>query len=177
VIEQKENFIEGPAIFAIRHESIWETLILIQEFNQPIFILKKELLKIPLFGAMAKKVGTISIDRDNGARSLINIVGKVSEAIKNGHPVIIFPEGTRMASGETTPLKRGIALLYKKANCPVVPVIHNAGQFWPRHGFIKKPGIVVVRFLPPIAPGLSGEEFMNQLNDVFCGEVEKFNNK
>jgi 1-acyl-sn-glycerol-3-phosphate acyltransferase len=87
--------------------------------------------------------------------------------------VVIFPEGTRMACGEYAPLKKGISLFYKKADCPVVPVIHNSGRFWPRRGFVKKPGVVVVKFLDPILPGLSKDEFIDKLNYVFSTEIEK----
>jgi len=170
--ENEENILSEPAIYAIRHESAWETLILIHKFRQPIFILKEELLKVPLFGTLSRKAGTIAIDRAHGAKSLIKTVEKVKEAVKNGHPVIIFPEGTRMASGEYVPLKRGIALFYKTCNCPVVPVVHNSGRFWPRRGFIKKPGTVTVKFLAPINSGLSKDEFMNRLNDIFRTEME-----
>jgi 1-acyl-sn-glycerol-3-phosphate acyltransferase len=173
VVENENNILKEPAIYAIRHESTWETLTLISKFHRPIFILKKELLDIPLFGVLSKKAGTIAIDRSNGTRSLIDVLEKVERAIGNGHPVIIFPEGTRMQHGVYVPLKRGISLFYKKANCAVVPVIHNAGRFWPRRGFIKKPGVITVKFLDPIAPGLSKDEFMDKLNQTFITEIEK----
>jgi 1-acyl-sn-glycerol-3-phosphate acyltransferase len=173
VVENEKNILKEPAIYAIRHESTWETLVLISKFKEPIFVLKEELLKIPLFGALSKKVGTIAVDRENGTRSLMEAVGKVQAAVAAGHPVIIFPEGTRMAHGECVPLKRGIALFYKKAGCPVVPVVHNSGKFWPRRGFVKKSGVVTVKFLAPIAPGLSKDEFMDKLNDAFSSELKK----
>jgi 1-acyl-sn-glycerol-3-phosphate acyltransferase len=172
-VEREENILEEPAIYAVRHESIWETLVLIQKFFEPIFVLKEELLKIPFFGALSSAAGTIAIDRNNGARSLMDMVGKVELAIRSGHAVVIFPEGTRMASGETISLKRGIALFYSRCNCPVVPVIHNSGRFWPRRGFLKKPGTISVKFLDPILPGLSKDEFMDKLNRIFYSEVKK----
>jgi 1-acyl-sn-glycerol-3-phosphate acyltransferase len=173
VVEGENNLLKEPAIYAIRHESTWETLVLISKFKEPIFVLKEELLKIPLFGILSKKAGTIAVDRDNGTKSLMKALGKVEAAIASGHPVIIFPEGTRMAHGEYVPLKRGIALFYSKANCQVVPVIHNSGRFWPRRGFIKKPGVITVKFLDPIAPGLSKNEFMDKLNGAFSSELKK----
>jgi 1-acyl-sn-glycerol-3-phosphate acyltransferase len=173
VVENENNILKEPAIYAIRHESTWETLMLISKFHEPIFILKKELLNIPLFGVLSQKAGTIAIDRDHGTRSLIGVLEKVEKAIRNGHPVIIFPEGTRMQHGVYVQLKRGISLFYKKANCSVVPVIHNAGRFWPRRGFIKKPGMITVKFLDPIAPGLSKDEFMDKLNQTFSVEIGK----
>ena len=172
-IINEENILKEPAIYAIRHESIWETLILIHKFEKPVFVLKEELLKIPLFGTLSKKAGAISIDRNNGVKSLKSIVGQVKAAITQGHPVVIFPEGTRMPSGVYAPLKRGIALFYKKANCRVVPIIHNSGQFWPRRRFIKRPGMIIVKIVNPIVPGLSSNEFIDKLNDVFSEEVKK----
>ncbi|MDR2645730.1 MAG: 1-acyl-sn-glycerol-3-phosphate acyltransferase [Holosporaceae bacterium] len=173
IVENEENILREPAIYAIRHESVWETLVLIYKFKEPIFVLKEELLNIPLFGALSRKAGTISIDRNKGAESLKNAISQVTEAVVRGHPVIIFPEGTRMAYGEYAPLKRGIALFYKKTNCRVVPVIHNAGNFWPRRKFVKKQGTIVVKFLNPIIPGLTDNEFMNRLNNVFSSEIKK----
>jgi 1-acyl-sn-glycerol-3-phosphate acyltransferase len=173
VVENEENILPGPVIYAIRHESIWETLILISRFENPVFVLKEELLKIPLFGAMSKKAGAIAIDRNNGARTLVDAIGKVEDSLVNGHPVIIFPEGTRMTSGEHISLKRGIVWFYEKANCPVVPVIHNSGKFWPRRGFLKKPGTIAVKFHNPINPGLSRDQFMDKLNEIFSQEIER----
>jgi 1-acyl-sn-glycerol-3-phosphate acyltransferase len=173
IVENEENILQEPAIYAIRHESVWETLILIHKFKEPIFVLKEELLNIPLFGALSRKAGTISIDRNKGAESLKNAIGQVTEAVAQGHPVIIFPEGTRMVYGEYAPLKRGIALFYKKTNCRVVPVIHNAGSLWPRRKFIKKQGTIVVKFLNPIIPGLTDDEFMDRLNNVFSSEIKR----
>ncbi|MDR1561361.1 MAG: 1-acyl-sn-glycerol-3-phosphate acyltransferase [Holosporaceae bacterium] len=173
IVENEENLLNEPAIYAIRHESAWETLILIHKFEEPIFILKKELLNVPLFGTLARKAETIEIDRENGVETLVNAVHKVEKLISEGHPIIIFPEGTRASPGKYIPIKRGIALFYKKTNCPVVPVIHNSGTFWPRHGFIKKPGKIRVKFLSPIAPGLSPNVFISKLNDMFGSEIEK----
>ncbi|MDR0677739.1 MAG: 1-acyl-sn-glycerol-3-phosphate acyltransferase [Holosporaceae bacterium] len=170
---ENEHLIKNSAIYAIRHESTWETLILIQKFQKPIFVLKEELLKIPLFGIMSKKTGTVAIKRSEGVRSLMNALKAVKASLSEGHPVIIFPEGTRVVSGKYVPLKRGIALFYQKANCPVIPIIHNSGRFWPRRGFIKKPGTITLRILEPIAPGLSQEEFLEKLNAVFGEEVRR----
>ncbi|MDR2724329.1 MAG: 1-acyl-sn-glycerol-3-phosphate acyltransferase [Holosporaceae bacterium] len=173
IVENEKNILQEPAIYAIRHESVWETLILINRFKEPIFLLKEELLRIPIFGALAKKAGAIAIDRNNGVKSLKEIVEQVKVSISQRHPVIIFPEGTRMAFGEFSNLKRGIALIYRKTGCPVVPVIHNSGRFWPRRRFIKRSGTIVVKFLDPIMPGLTNDEFMNKLNCIFSTEIKK----
>ena len=150
---------------------------MIHKFQHPVFILKKELLDIPFFGGLSKKVGSISVNRKNGAKALINAAREVENALKQGYQVIIFPEGTRSATGEHTEIKRGIALFYKRNTCPVIPIIHNSGKFWPRRGFLKKSGTVSVKILPQIPAGLSQDEFMTQLNSVFYNEIENLKNK
>ena len=172
-IENKENMINSPVIFAMRHESTWETLILIHNFKKPIFVLKQELLDIPLFGYLSREAGSIPVDRSNGARSLMDAARSVEQAVNSGHHVIIFPEGTRVRHGIHAELKRGISFFYKRTNCPVVPVVHNSGKFWPRHGFFKKSGNISVIICDPIQPGLSTQDFMQKLNDVFYDKVEK----
>jgi len=172
-IENPHNILNSPAIYAVRHESTWETLILIHKFHNPIFVVKKELLNIPVFGSFSKKVGTIGIDRELGVKSLIDAVKQVYAAVINNHPVVIFPEGTRLSTGTYSGIKRGIALFYQKANCPVIPVIHNSGKFWPRRGFLKNPGNITLKFLDPIQPGLSQDEFLDKLNSDFRSEIER----
>ncbi|MDR1375413.1 MAG: 1-acyl-sn-glycerol-3-phosphate acyltransferase [Holosporaceae bacterium] len=172
-IANEENLLQEPAIYALRHESTWETLILIHKFKDPIFILKEELLRIPLFGTLSRKAETIAVDRNHGMKALIYAARRVERSIKEGHHVVIFPEGTRSSPGEYVSLKRGIAMFYERSNCSVVPVVHNAGTFWPRRGFIKRPGKIIVSFLPPIAAGLSRDEFMDKLNEAFRQEIEK----
>ncbi|GHU16569.1 1-acyl-sn-glycerol-3-phosphate acyltransferase [Alphaproteobacteria bacterium] len=172
IIENEQNILSEPAIYAVRHESVWETLVLIYMFKEPIFVLKKELLKVPLFGILSKMAGSIEVDRDSGTKSLVDVAKRIEKTISDGHPVIIFPEGTRVPTGEHMEIKRGIAFFYSKSNCAVVPVVHNSGKFWPRRGFLKIPGNITVKFLDPIPPGLSRDEFMNRLNDVFYSEIE-----
>jgi 1-acyl-sn-glycerol-3-phosphate acyltransferase len=173
VTENEPPELSKPVIYAVRHESVWETLVLIHKFNHPIMVLKKELLDIPFFGSLARKAGTIDVDRKNGAKTLIDAARRVEKAIANGHPIIIFPEGTRVPTGEHAQIKRGIAFFYKTNNCPVIPVIHNSGKFWPRRGFVKKPGSITVKFLDPIRPGLTPDEFVDKLNQAFYSEIER----
>lgn len=172
-IINKGNIIKGPAIYVIRHESTWETLVMIHFFKEPIFILKKELLDIPLFGSLSKAARVIAIDRAEGVKSLIKITKKAEEALTRGHPVILFPEGTRVAAGEHVPIKRGVSMFYKRTQYPIIPIVHNAGSFWPRHGFIKKTGEITIKVLEPIKKGLSTDQFMDTLNQIFYDEVEK----
>ncbi len=171
-IENPQNIIDGRVIYAIRHESMWETIALMFLFKKPVFVLKKELRSIPIFGYLADKVYSIFVDRENGAKALIETAHKVSDVLDLGCQVIIFPEGTRLHSGEYKPLKRGIALFYKKSDCSVVPVVHNAGNFWPRHSFKKNPGTITIKFLNPIAPNLPSDQFMDKLNEIFFTELK-----
>jgi 1-acyl-sn-glycerol-3-phosphate acyltransferase len=133
-------------------------------------------LYIPLFGRLAKRAKTIAIDRENGVQAMITALKSMQEHINNGHPIIVFPEGTRVTTGECVEIKRGIAFFYKKINCPVVPIIHNSGKFWPRHGFFKKPGIITVRVMKPLESGLTVDEFMNRLTNIFHVEIKKLRN-
>lgn len=171
-IEGEDKLNQRGVIYAMRHESTWETLVLIHYFEHPIFVMKKELFSIPIFGAMAKKSGAIPVDREDRVHALRIVLDRIKYYISQGRTVIIFPEGTRMPTGVFNPLRRGIALFYGVANCPVIPVIHNAGRFWPRHGFIKYPGVISMKVLPPILPGLPHDVFIQKLNNIFRREVE-----
>lgn len=178
VIENKQYLkTDGRVIFASRHESMWETLAFISLFSKPVFVMKKELHDIPLFGQLADKVNSIYVDREHGLKAIIEVSRQISEALDRGCQVIIFPEGTRMPSGEFVPLKRGISLFYKKNNCKVVPIIHNSGKFWARRSFKKNPGTITVKFMEPIEPGLPQDEFMDKLNSIFQTEISKLENK
>jgi len=174
-IDASEKLSEQGVIYAVRHESAWETLELIHMFDHPIFVMKKELFSIPIFGAMAKKSGAIAVDRDDGVKALTSALKQIKEKINQGHSIVIFPEGTRMPTGVFKDLKRGIALFYRSTNCKVIPVVHNSGKFWPARGFIKYPGTIKLRVFPAIETGLNQNEFLAKLNDIFRSEVEKLN--
>ncbi len=167
----------GRVIFASRHESMWETIVFISLFPRPVFVMKKELHDIPLFGRLADKVHSIFVDREHGLKAIIDVSRQISVALDEGRQVIIFPEGTRMPCGEFVPLKRGISLFYKRGNCKVVPIIHNSGKFWARRSFRKNPGMVTVKLVEPIESGLSPDEFMDRLNSIFRTEISKLENK
>lgn len=172
-IDGAENIGQKPAIYAMRHESAWETLMLVHKFEQPIFVMKKELFSIPIFGPMARKSGAISIDREHGVQALTSALKQIKERVAEGHEVVIFPEGTRMPAGKFSGIKRGIALFYRVANCPVIPIVHNSGKFWPPRGFIKHPGTIKMKVFPAIQPGLPQDEFMKKLNDTFRTGIEE----
>lgn len=168
---------DKACIFAVRHESTWETLILIHLFFRPVFVLKKQLIDVPFFGYMCSKLGMIAVDRDDGVKSLVQSSLSVKKMIESGHDVVIFPEGTRVKNGEFVPLKRGISLFYKKCNVDVIPIILNSGKFWPRRSFKKKSGTITVKVLKPIAPGYSADEFFSTLEKCFEVEIKQMNSQ
>jgi 1-acyl-sn-glycerol-3-phosphate acyltransferase len=158
-----ENLPKGPAIIAAKHQSAWETLFLSRRLNRPAFILKRELLMIPLFGWFIRKVGMIAVDRAGKAAALKKMVRDANDAFAQGRQIIIFPEGTRVAPGTHRPYQPGIAALYGQLNVPVIPVALNSGLYWGRQAWVKKPGKIRIQYLPPIPPGLSRKTFMAEL--------------
>jgi 1-acyl-sn-glycerol-3-phosphate acyltransferase len=158
-----ENLPAMPAVYAAKHQSAWETLFLSRYLGFPAFVLKKELLSIPLFGWFLKKAGMIAVDRKAGASALRSMARQATETLESGRSILIFPEGTRVAPGQTRPYQPGVAALYTQQKVPVVPVALNSGLYWGRRAFIKKPGTIVVEFLPPIPPGLDRKTLMREL--------------
>ncbi|MGH6891658.1 MAG: lysophospholipid acyltransferase family protein, partial [Dongiaceae bacterium] len=160
-----ENLPSGPAIIAVKHQSAWETLFLSRRLNRPAFVLKRELLMIPLFGWFIRKVGMIAVDRAGKAAALKKMVRDANDAFAQGRQIIIFPEGTRVAPGEHKPYQPGIAALYGQLGVPVIPVALNSGLYWGRKAWVKKPGRIAIRYLPPIPPGLGRRAFMAELEN------------
>lgn len=151
-------------LFASKHQSMFETIYFNQLFYNPAYILKKELLSIPLFGTYLKKLGMIAIDRSQGIQSLRYVNEQTSEYVEK-RPVIIFPEGTRTAYKDQPDLKPGIFSMYKSLNKPVVPISLNSGYCWPKNNKIKS-GEIIIEFKEPIQPGLSKKEFLDQLKNA-----------
>lgn len=165
-IQGKENWKGEPAIFASKHQSALETSIIqVLAFNSAI-ILKKELLYIPFFGQVIWKAGIIPIDRSKGRNVLPQLIGGTKKFLKAGRCLFMFPEGKRRPLDEPTSLRPGIGVLYKETNVPVYPVALNTGAVWRRRSFLKKPGKIIYRVLPPIQPGLSREDFLKTLTNV-----------
>ena len=168
-VRGRENIPAGPVIYAVKHQSAWETVAFNVILPDIAFVLKKELLRIPLFGWYLKKMKNIAVDRSAGASALKDLVAQAKQLVADKRSVLIFPQGTRMASGDkTSPYLPGIAALYTNLDIPVVPVALNSGMFWRRHGFLKNQGVITVEFLPAIAPGLNRREFMKEL----AGRIE-----
>jgi 1-acyl-sn-glycerol-3-phosphate acyltransferase len=158
-----ENLPGIPAIYAVKHQSAWETLFLSRYLDYPAFVLKKELLSIPLFGWFMQKTGMIAVDRKAGASALRGMARQAAETLESGRSILIFPEGTRVAPGQSRPYQPGVAALYTQLKVPVVPVALNSGLYWGRRAFIKQPGTIVVEILPPIPPGLDRKALMKEL--------------
>ena len=161
-----EKIPTGPLLVASKHQSMWETFALLQFFDQPLFILKRELTWIPFFGWYLIKANMIGIDRSAGGRSLLQMTRRAGEAVRRGRQLIIFPEGTRTPVGATPNYKTGIAQIYVDCGVNCLPVALNSGLFWPRRTFMRYPGTLVVEFLDPLPPGLSRREFLRRVSDV-----------
>lgn len=150
----------GPLIVASKHQSMWETFALLQFFDQPLYILKRELTWIPLFGWYLVKCDMIGVNRAAGGRALIAMARRAGEEIRRGRQLIIFPEGTRTPVGAPPQYKTGVAQIYVDSGVTCVPVALNSGLFWPRRSFLRYPGTLVVEFLDPLPAGLSRREFI-----------------
>ncbi len=161
-------------LVAAKHMSMWDTIALYLILYDPAVILKQELLGIPFYGWYARKARMIAIDRDAGARALRKMAEAARGVIREGRPVVIFPEGTRKKPGAAPDYKPGVAGLYGQLDVPCVPVALNSGLFWTGPGgFLKKRGRIVVEFLSPIAPGLKRAEFMAVLQERIEGATAK----
>jgi 1-acyl-sn-glycerol-3-phosphate acyltransferase len=148
----------GPALVAIKHQSMFETTEIALILSTPATVMKSELGRIPLWGTLTRAYGIIPVDRDGGGAALRRLLRAAGEAKAEGRPIVIFPEGTRVAPGEAPPLEPGFAGLYRALGLPVVPVALDSGRIWPRRAFVKSPGVVTMRFGEPIPPGLPRRE-------------------
>jgi 1-acyl-sn-glycerol-3-phosphate acyltransferase len=168
-----ENLPRGPAIIACKHQSSWETMAFTLLFPEIAIVLKRELLFIPIVGWAMARAGNIAVARGDGASALRGLVKQAKQALAEGRSIVIFPEGTRVAPGDSRPYQVGVAALYRQLGVPVVPVALNSGVFWGRRKFIKRPGVITVQVLSPIAPGLSRNAFMTMLRDRIETATEK----
>jgi 1-acyl-sn-glycerol-3-phosphate acyltransferase len=156
----------GAVLVAAKHQSTWETFALLTLFDDPTFILKRELLWLPFWGWYARHAGMIPVDRGGGKAVLVAMAAGVRAALAEGRQVIVFPEGTRRAAGAEPSYKYGIAHLYGDCGAPCVPIALNSGLFWPRRRFLRYPGKITVEVLDPIAPGLATDAFFARLKQA-----------
>src|SRR5580704_8072705 len=153
----------GACIIAMKHQSAWDTLILPVVLGDPAIVLKRELLLVPFFGWYAARAGSIAIDRKAGAGALRRMLIKARPAAAAGRPIVIFPEGTRVAPGERRSYQPGVAALYQALALPLVPAAVNSGLYWGRRSFVKRKGRLVLEFLEPIPPGRTRPRLMAEL--------------
>jgi 1-acyl-sn-glycerol-3-phosphate acyltransferase len=155
---------QGPLIVAAKHQSIWETFSLLQFFDQPLYILKRELKWIPLFGWYLSKADMIGVNRQAGGRTLLEMARAAHDEVHRGRQLIIFPEGTRRAVDAEPRYKFGVGQIYADCDVACLPVALNTGLFWGRRQFMRYPGTIIVEFLDPLPPGLPRDEFLNRLS-------------
>jgi 1-acyl-sn-glycerol-3-phosphate acyltransferase len=158
-----ENRPSGPAIVALKHQSAWETIVLLLLLPDAAVVYKRELHLIPLFGWFIRRLEMVPVDRGAGGTAMRGLLRRARACVAQGRIIAVMPEGTRVAPGVRRPYHPGIAALYSDLRLTVVPVALNAGLFWGRRSFIKRPGVITLEFLPPIAPGLDRPTFMAEL--------------
>ena len=165
LIEGKKHLPKKPYIIAIKHQSMWDTIILHLIDKDPAIVMKKELLNIPIYGWYCRKSKMIPIDRSAGLKALKFMLAESNNALKKNRNIIIFPQGTRVLPKQKSPYLPGTYLLYSKLGVTVIPCALNSGLFWPSKGWPKNPGEIKVKYLEPIPPGLSKEEFQDKLQN------------
>lgn len=170
----RENISSQPAVVLCKHQSAWETLALQQLFPRISFVLKRELLRVPFFGWALAQIPIVAIDRASGKDALAQVLEQGSARLAEGFWVVVFPEGTRVAVGTTRRYKVGGAWLAQHAGVPVIPIAHNAGEFWGRNALVKQPGEITVSIGPPIdTTGLKATE-VNALVEAWIeGEMRR----
>ena len=162
-VRGRANLPLGPCLIAMKHQSMWDTLMLPIVLGDPAVVIKRELLLVPFYGWYAARAGSIFVDRKGGAGALRSMVAAAKRAAAAGRPIVIFPQGTRTATGEARPYQPGVAALYQALGLPLVPAAVNSGLYWGRRSFVKRPGRAVMSFLPPIPPGLPRREVLAEL--------------
>jgi 1-acyl-sn-glycerol-3-phosphate acyltransferase len=162
-IRNREKIPSGAIIVAAKHQSAWETFALLPLFDNPFFIVKRELMWLPIFGWLMIKGRMVPVDRGGGSKALNAMTERARAELAKGRQLIIFPEGTRRPAGAEPRYKYGVAQIYAAEGVPCVPVALNSGLFWPRRSILRFPGTVLVEMLDPIAPGLDKDAFFARL--------------
>jgi 1-acyl-sn-glycerol-3-phosphate acyltransferase len=170
-IDGVEHMPSGPAIVAANHQSQWETIALLALLPRPAMVLKKELVRIPVYGWWAARTG-VPVDRGAGSKALRLLRRRTEIHIARGDQIVVFPEGTRGPPGKLGDLQPGVAGMYLVANAPVTPVVHNSGEYWRHPGPAIVPGEITLRFLPPIPPNQPRKAFMPALETALRRNIE-----
>ena len=162
----REKLPARPCIVACKHQSLWETFALFMLLPDPTYVLKRELMWLPLFGWLATKARMIPIDRGSHTKALASMTAAARREAARGRQIVIFPEGTRRPPGAKPRYLPGVAFLYAELGLPCVPIALNSGLFWPRRSLRRHPGTVLVEVLDPIPPGLEKREFLKRLQNA-----------
>ena len=177
IIKGKENIIENKKFFiASSHQSIFETFFLQTIFNSPVFILKKELLMIPIFGWYLKKIGSMSIKRNKVSKENLSFFDDISKQVNSSNrPLIIFPQGTRLPPEDRTPFKKGSGRIYEELKISCQPIAINSGNTWPKKGSKKINTVLTISILKSIEPGLEKIIFLKELENIIYSELDILN--
>ena len=155
----REKIPPGALLVASKHQSFWEAFTLLTLFDDPAFIVKRELMWIPFFGWLLWKADQVPVDRRAKGGAMAGMLESARKELARGRQIVIFPEGTRTAPGAPPAYKSGLATLYAATGAPCLPVALNSGVFWPRRKFLRYPGTIVLEVLDPIPPGLDRQAF------------------
>ena len=174
VVKGKENIITHEKFFiAASHQSMFETFYLQTIFNSPIFILKKELLQIPIFGWYLKKIGSISIKRNKVTKDNLGIIDKIKKLVQNSdRPIIIFPQATRVLPNERISFKKGVGRIYNELGIKCQPVAINSGNVWPKKGSLKTNKLITISILEPVNPGMKPDDFTSTIERKIYSELD-----
>jgi len=163
--------VEGPALIAAKHQSAFDTVIWFTLVPDVAYVMKRELFRIPFYGWFARRAPMIGVDRDGGGQAMRQMMREAQALARQGRQIVIFPEGTRSSPGQRVPYQPGIVALASTLKLPVIPVATNSGEFWGRRHFLKRPGVLEVRVLPPLV--LPREELLQGLEQMIETEQLK----
>ncbi len=172
-VEGMQHVPQGAALLASRHQSAFDTLVWLTLLPRCCYVLKRELLRIPLFGFLIPFTGMIAVDRDGGGAALRVLMRDGARAARAGKQIVIFPEGTRAAPDTLLPLQPGIAGLAAATKLPVIPVLTDSGHVWGRRAFRKRPGLIRIVVLPPLPAGLPREVLMRRLTETLQTDISR----
>ena len=177
IIKGKENIIKNEKFFiASSHQSMFETFYLQTIFNSPIFILKNELLKIPIFGWYLKKIGSISVNRNKITKDNLGFIEKIKKSIQSSNrPILIFPQATRVLPEDRIPFKKGVGRIYKELGIKCQPLAINSGRVWQKNNILKSNKCITISILNPINPGMEPNNFVNIIEKKIYSELDIIN--
>ena len=177
IIKGTENIISNEKFFiAASHQSMFETFYLQTIFNSPVFILKKELLLIPIFGWYLKKIGSISVNRNKITKDNLGFIDKIKKTVQNSNrPILIFPQATRVFPDDRIPFKKGVGRIYKELGVKCQPVAINSGRVWQKNNILKSNKSITISILNPIDPGIDSNDFINIIEKNIYAELDIIN--